>query len=543
MLRNLYIKNFILVDELSIDFEGGFNVLTGETGAGKSIIIDAISLLSRKKANSSLIKKGKDKAIIQGVFDIDYNMGKILEEAGLDYDETIMITREIKIDGKSVYRLNNRVVNGLLVNECLGDIIDIHSQHDNQYLLNKNKHIDLLDQYMDDKLNQDVKKSYQHYYQLNKQLQDDINQSFNEQDIDYYQFIIDEITSAHLDPNEEYELKQKEEGYKAIKNNLAKYETIKHIYDDSLYPGLYEVQKLFRSFKMDDLENTLSSAIINIEDVMEQLDNYIHDFNIDEDTINHVEERLFLINKLKHKYNRSVEEILTYRTQLIEKVDMINNRQDHLSQRQAEVDKAYAIFLEDAQKLHDLRVKKAKELEDQVVANLHDLMLNNARFKIMIEECSPSSKGIDNVEFYIAMNAGEDLKPLNKTASGGELSRLMLGLKVIFAKLTNVETIIFDEIDTGVSGQVAGAIAQKMKFLSKTIQVFAITHLPIVASYANHQYKVIKTTKDDTTVTSVISLNKNQRINELALMANGKIDDAGLSAAQALLESNQSWEG
>lgn len=543
MLRNLYIKNFILVDELSIDFEGGFNVLTGETGAGKSIIIDAISLLSRKKANSSLIKKGKDKAIIQGVFDIDYNMGKILEEAGLDYDETIMITREIKMDGKSVYRLNNRVVNGLLVNECLGDIIDIHSQHDNQYLLNKNKHIDLLDQYMDDKLNQDVKKSYQHYYQLNKQLQEDINQSFNEQDIDYYQFIIDEITSAHLDPNEEYELKQKEEGYKAIKNNLAKYETIKHIYDDNLYPGLYEVQKLFRSFKMDDLENTLSSAIINIEDVMEQLDNYIHDFNIDEDTINHVEERLFLINKLKHKYNRSVEEILTYRTQLIEKVDMINNRHDHLSQRQAEVDKAYAIFLEDAQKLHDLRVKKAKELEDQVVANLQDLMLNNARFKIMIEECSPSSKGIDNVEFYIAMNAGEDLKPLNKTASGGELSRLMLGLKVIFAKLTNVETIIFDEIDTGVSGQVAAAIAQKMKFLSKTIQVFAITHLPIVASYANHQYKVIKTTKDDTTVTSVISLNKNQRINELALMANGKIDDAGLSAAQALLESNQSWEG
>lgn len=543
MLRNLYIKNFILVDELSIDFEGGFNVLTGETGAGKSIIIDAISLLSRKKANSSLIKKGKDKAIIQGVFDIDYNMGKILEEAGLDYDETIMITREIKMDGKSVYRLNNRVVNGLLVNECLGDIIDIHSQHDNQYLLNKNKHIDLLDQYMDDKLNQDVKKSYQHYYQLNKQLQEDMNQSFNEQDIDYYQFIIDEITSAHLDPNEEYELKQKEEGYKAIKNNLAKYETIKHIYDDNLYPGLYEVQKLFRSFKMDDLENTLSSAIINIEDVMEQLDNYIRDFNIDEDTINHVEERLFLINKLKHKYNRSVEEILTYRTQLIEKVDMINNRHDHLSQRQAEVDKAYAIFLEDAQKLHDLRVKKAKELEDQVVANLQDLMLNNARFKIMIEECSPSSKGIDNVEFYIAMNAGEDLKPLNKTASGGELSRLMLGLKVIFAKLTNVETIIFDEIDTGVSGQVAAAIAQKMKFLSKTIQVFAITHLPIVASYANHQYKVIKTTKDDTTVTSVISLNKNQRINELALMANGKIDDAGLSAAQALLESNQSWEG
>ena len=192
-----------------------------------------------------------------------------------------------------------------------------------------------------------------------------------------------------------------------------------------------------------------------------------------------------------------------------------------------------------ATKLHDLRIEKAKDLENKVVINLKDLMLNNASFKIVIEECAPFSKGIDNVEFYISLNAGEDLKPLNKTASGGELSRLMLGLKVIFANLTNVETIIFDEIDTGVSGQVAGAIAQKMKYLSKSIQVFAITHLPIVASYANHQYKVIKSIKNDSTYTDVIELNNEQRINELCLMANGKIDEAGLLAAKALLESNQ----
>ena len=539
MLRNLYIKNFILIDELSIDFDEGFTVLTGETGAGKSIIIDAISLLSRKKASSSLIQKGKDRAIIQGIFDIDYKMGKILEEAGLDYDETIMITREIKSDGKSIYRLNNRVVNGLLVNECLQDAIDIHSQHDNQYLLNKNKHIELLDKYIDDKLINEVKKNYQDYYQLNKSLQEDLEKKYNEQDIDYYQFMIDEINSAHLDSQEEYELKKQEEGYKAIKNNLNKYINIKNIYDQSIYPNLYEIQKLFKSFNLEQLEQTLNSSIYNIEDVMEELDKYINAFNIDENTINEVEERLFLINKLKHKYNRSVEEILIYKNQLEEKIEVINNRQEYLAKFQKEVDQAYQKFLINAKKLHDLRVEKAKELEAKVVSNLKDLMLNNANFKIVIEECAPSSKGIDNVEFYISLNAGEDLKPLHKTASGGELSRLMLGLKVIFANLTNVETIIFDEIDTGVSGQVAGAIAQKMKYLSKSIQVFAITHLPIVASYANHQYKVIKSIKNDSTYTDVIELNNEQRINEICLMANGKIDEAGLLAAKALLESNQ----
>ena len=539
MLRNLYIKNFILIDELSIDFDEGFTVLTGETGAGKSIIIDAISLLSRKKASSSLIQKGKDRAIIQGIFDIDYKMGKILEEAGLDYDETIMITREIKSDGKSIYRLNNRVVNGLLINECLQDSIDIHSQHDNQYLLNKNKHIELLDKYIDDKLINEVKKNYQDYYQLNKSLQEDLEKKYNEQDIDYYQFMIDEINSAHLDSQEEYELKKQEEGYKAIKNNLNKYINIKNIYDQSIYPNLYEIQKLFKSFNLEQLEQTLNSSIYNIEDVMEELDKYINAFNIDENTINEVEERLFLINKLKHKYNRSVEDILIYKDQLEEKIEIINNRQEYLAKFQKEVDQAYQKFLINAKKLHDLRVEKAKELEAKVVSNLKDLMLNNANFKIVIEECAPSSKGIDNVEFYISLNAGEDLKPLHKTASGGELSRLMLGLKVIFANLTNVETIIFDEIDTGVSGQVAKAIAQKMKYLSKSIQVFAITHLPIVASYANHQYKVIKSIKNDSTYTDVIELNNEQRINEICLMANGKIDEAGLLAAKALLESNQ----
>ncbi|MCI5774854.1 MAG: DNA repair protein RecN [Erysipelotrichaceae bacterium] len=542
MLRNLYIKNFILIDELSIDFQEGFNVLTGETGAGKSIIIDAISLLSRKKANSDLIKKGQDKAIIQGVFDINYNMGKILEEAGLDYDETIVISREIKADGKSVYRLNNRVVNGLLINECLQDIIDIHSQHDTQYLLNKNKHIELLDQYIDDKLIQEVKKQYQTYHQLAKELQDELDKNYNEQDADYYQFVIDEIDQAKLDPQEEYELKQKEEAYKSIKNNLSKYEAIKHIYDDRAYGDLYEMLKLFRSFQLEEAYNDFNSAIITIEDVMERLDCYINAFNIDEDSINQVEERLFTINKLKHKYNRSVEEILTYRQQLMEKLEMINHRQEYLAIKQKGLDDAYAAFLQEAKKLRQLRMAKAKELEALIISNLQDLMLVNARFHIEISEASASSKGIDNVEFYIAMNAGEDLKPLQKTASGGELSRLMLGLKVIFAKLTNVETIIFDEIDTGVSGQVAAAIAQKMKILSKTIQVFAITHLAIVASYANEQYKVIKQTQDGQTLTNIIMLDHQQRLAELALMANGKIDDTTLSAAKGLLESNQQWD-
>ncbi|MCI7222318.1 MAG: DNA repair protein RecN [Erysipelotrichaceae bacterium] len=536
MLRSLYIKNFILVDELSVDFNSGFNVFTGETGAGKSIIINAISLLSNKRSSVSYIQNNKDKAIIEAIFDLNDNMKKVMDDNGIDHDEELILTREIKRDGKNTYRINHRIVTGNIVETIMQNTIDIHSQHDTQYLLNKNKHIELLDKYLNSDLCDIVKDKYQIYHKLQKELDDTLNTRFNQEDLDYFRYCIDEINNASLSVEEEDDLKKQEKNYLQVKNNLNKYEAIKQLYDESIYADLYEICKLSKGFEKDNIYESLDNARIQIDDAIEQLDNFVKDFYVDEQTINTIQERLFEINKLKHKYGNSIEKILAYKQELEEKVAAFDHRQEYIEKMQKDVDIAYEDYLQSANKLHDIRVKKALELEKEVVKNLKDLMLNNAQFKVSIAKDKASSKGIDNVEFMVSMNPGEQLKPLQKVASGGELSRLMLGLKVIFAKLANVETIIFDEIDTGVSGKVASAIGNKMHDISKDIQLFAITHLALVACQADHHYKVVKEVKDNNTYTNLLCLDNDKRIEEIALMASGNIDDKAMILAKELLQ-------
>lgn len=538
MLRSLYIKNFILVDELSLEFNDGFNVFTGETGAGKSIIIDAISLLSRKKANASYLKDNSKSALIEAVFDVDFTMANILNDALIDYDDSIVISREIKVDGKSVYRFNNRIVNGILVNDLLKDIIDIHSQHDNQYLLNKNKHIDLLDKFIDTSLLESLKESYQKYFQLNKELASNLDEKYNDNDLDYLNFVIDEIEKANLNVNEEEDLLQIEQKYNLIKDNLSNYQEIKNLYDDYIYPHLYEVIKLIRNFKNPQFEEVLNEASINIEDVINELTRLVNSYEVDEDTINNVQARLYQISRLKNKYGKDIKAVLQTLNDAKKRVDMINNRQEYLDAKQKEVDLAYAEFEKIAMVVHEKRCREALKLENRIIENLSDLMLDKARFKIDIQPTNASSKGLDSVEFLISLNPGMDLAPLQKIASGGELSRLMLGLKTIFTSVTNIKTIIFDEIDTGVSGKAASAIGNKMKLLSHTTQVFAITHLPIVASYADDQYKVYKEIIDDITVSNIHKLNAEERLQELALMTSGEINNQSLNVAKSLLEKN-----
>lgn len=538
MLRSLYIKNFILVDELSIDFNSGFNVFTGETGAGKSIIINAISLLSNKRSSVSYIQNNKDKAIIEAIFDLNDNMKKVMDDNGIDHDEELILTREIKRDGKNTYRINHRIVTGNIVETIMQNTIDIHSQHDTQYLLNKNKHIELLDKYLNSDLCDIVKDKYQIYHKLQKELDDTLNTRFNQEDLDYFRYCIDEINNASLSVEEEDDLKKQEKNYIQVKNNLNKYEAIKQLYDESIYVDLYEICKLSKGFEKDNIYESLDNARIQIDDAIEQLDNFVKDFYVDEQTINTIQERLFEINKLKHKYGNSIEKILAYKQELEEKVSAFDHHQEYIEKMQKDVDIAYEDYLQSANKLHDIRVKKALELEKEVVKNLKDLMLNNAQFKVSIAKDKASSKGIDNVEFMVSMNPGEQLKPLQKVASGGELSRLMLGLKVIFAKLANVETIIFDEIDTGVSGKVASAIGNKMHDISKDIQLFAITHLALVACQADHHYKVVKEVKDNNTYTNLLSLDNDKRIEEIALMASGNIDEKAMILAKELLKGH-----
>lgn len=547
MLKHLYIKNFILIDELNLDFKSGFSAFTGETGAGKSIMLDAISILCAERAGASYISKGKEKAIIEGTFDLSQNQHAIdvLAEAGLETTEDVTFTRELLSSGKSVIRIDHRIVTLSLAKDILRDEIDIHGQRDTAYLLNTANHIRLLDTFLqvDEELKQ-VKESYQEYARLIKEKEKALQNEFNENDLEYFQYQIQEINQANLKIGEDEELAEKERQYKQIKNSLDKYNQVFSLYEEGLADSLYDLQKLCSNLGNDEkttaIQTSISDAYYSISDSIDELHKLVGEYDMDEEEINEMEERLFTIQKLKRKYGNSIEHILSQQEQLKQQVQMFTHRKEFIEQMDKKIEKAYNLYQKNATNLSKIRQSRAKELDDAILINLNELMLPNACFKTVFTECNPSEHGNENVEFMISMNKGEEPKSLVKTASGGELSRLMLGLKVIFTKLQGIQTVIFDEIDTGVSGPVATAIGQKMKALSNSCQVFAVTHLAQVAACADTHYFVSKEDKDNKTITHVTELDEKGRIDQLALISSGSITDISKKAAQELYRRNHS---
>ena len=547
MIRHLYIKNFVLIDELNLDFEEGFSAFTGETGAGKSILIDAISLLCAERASASFIMKGKDKAIIEGTFTFNKNShaARVLEEAGFELEEETTFTRELHASNKSVARIDHRVVTLSLLREALQDEIDIHGQRDNAYLLKDSLHIHLLDRYLqDDELLREVRTKYDVLRRLQKEKEEALNSTYNENDLSYFSYQIKEIEEADLTPGEDEQLEAKERQYKAVKDSYDKLNAIFTTYDEEVSGGLYNMLRAIESLKADEemekVQSAFSDAYYNMVDALETLGNMRDALDMSEDEINAMEERLYTIQKLKRKYGRTIEDILTKKDELQQQVDMFAHKQEYLDRIDKEISAAQKAYDACAKKLHDVRTKGCRKLDEEVMVHLKELMLPNARFKTSITEGKPSMYGSDKVEFLISMNKGEDLKPLSKTASGGELSRLMLGLKVIFTKLQGIGAVIFDEIDTGVSGPVATSIGKEMRALSKTCQVFAVTHLAPVASCADTQYLVSKASDDTDTRTTVTQLDEEGRIRQLALISSGEITEASLQAARELFERNRS---
>lgn len=545
MLKHLYIKNFILINELNLDFKSGFSAFTGETGAGKSIMLDAISILCAERAGASYISKGKEKSIIEGTFDLSHNKHalEVLADAGLETNEDVTFTRELLSSGKSVIRIDHRIVTLSLAKDILRDEIDIHGQRDTAYLLNTANHIRLLDTFLqvEEELQQ-VKDSYQAYSKLLKEKA--LQNEFNENDLEYFQYQIQEIEQANLKIGEDEELAEKERKYKQIKNSLDKYNQVFSLYEDSLADSLYDLQKLCSNLGNDEkttaIQTSISDAYYSISDSIDELHKLVGEYDMDEEEINEMEERLFTIQKLKRKYGNSIEQILAQQEQLKQQVQIFTHRKEFIEQMDKKIEAAHITYQKNASKLSKIRQTRAKELDDAILINLNELMLPNACFKTVFTGCSPSEHGNENVEFMISMNKGEVPKSLVKTASGGELSRLMLGLKVIFTKLQGIQTVIFDEIDTGVSGPVATAIGQKMKALSKSCQVFAVTHLAQVAACADTHYFVSKEDQDNKTITHVSELDEKGRINQLALISSGSITEISKKAAQELYRRNHS---
>ena len=536
MIRHLYIKNFVLINELNLDFPSGFSAFIGETGAGKSILIDAISLLCADRASTSLIAKGKEKAIVEGTFDLTANTDAIgkLKEAGFETDGEVTFTREISSSGKSTARIDHRIVTLGLFREILENEIDIHGQRDNQYLLNTGRHIHLLDEYLQEEAEvQKVREAYHAWKDLVDEKETALRETFSEADLEYFRHEIEEIEAADLKEGEEEELIEKERQFKSVKSSFERLNSIISGYDDDLSGKMYEMNHLVQSLDEGEVfssaKEAMNDAYYGWADAIDQLRN----------VFDSMEERLFLIQRMKRRYGHTIADILARKAELEAQVARFSDREKYLKEMDAKIEKAYGSYCKLADAVSKKRRAGSKKLDQVIAGNLHDLMLEKARFKTEITDCEPNENGTDRVEFLIAMNKGEDLKPLSRTASGGELSRLMLGLKVIFTRLQGIQTVIFDEIDTGVSGPVASAIGHKMRELSKDCQVFAVTHLSPVAATAQSQYFVSKSEENERTHTHVKKLEGREIIEQLAMIANGEVTKTSLAAAEELYERNQ----
>jgi len=539
--------NFILINDIKLDFNEGFSVFTGETGAGKSILIDAISILLGDRFSSDVIGNSSNRTRIEGEFSFSQTELKdYLNEQGILSDSGIIICRELEREGKSITKVNGISVSIQILKEIGKYLVDIHSQHDTQYLLNNRYHLDLLDKYMNEtQLLGKVRESYLQYYGLHKAYLEKSQVALNLEDLDYLTFQVQEIEKAQLIQNEDIDLEIRIKEISSFEKISVQLETVLHDLDEEngvnekLYDALRNLKTINDNEKIAQMTEEINILYYELLDKISDIKQYKSLLNYDENEINVMQERLFMISRLKKKYGPSIQAILDKQKEYQDHIDLIDKREEILRLIEIERDKAYKLYRVQAEDLSILRKNKALELQNLIIKECADLYLEKAQFRIDFIEGDDSLKGFDSVEFYISMNTGEQLKPLYKVASGGELSRLMLGLKVIFNRLQGIETVIFDEIDSGVSGRIANAMGLKMSSISHTSQVFSVSHLGQVAACANNHYLVKKQPVANSTITSIEYLETSERIKELAFIASGSISDLSISAAEELLKISQ----
>ena len=544
MLKSLYIKNYAIIEELELSFSDGFTVFTGETGAGKSIIVGALSYLIKGKADPTVIRRGADKAIIEGIFSIEDYMREALDEADIDYDDELIIRRVISADNHNSIKINQCSVTLAFLTSLFEEHIDIHSQKDSQYLLNKKNHLTLLDRYVkQEDLFDQYRTSYREYKKADSQYKELLNNTYSERELEFYRFDLNELEEAKLDLEEEDDLLNKEKRYKSAEKYITTLNSAIEIFDGDA--GIKEqLSTLIRGLNLDDevvndVKDKIENIYYDLNDQTDRLKQILNSFGDEDLNIEYIEERLYTYSKLKRKHATDTQGLLDKLNELKEKIAFFDDREYVLAEKKKELDQLYQKALAQAKKIHEIRAEKAKALQEEVVRHANDLVLPNTVFEIVLNPVDLNSNGIDDVEFYVAMNKGEVPKPLKNAASGGEISRLMLALKAVFNAYSATSLAIFDEIDTGVSGKVALAIGQKIADIAKSTQVLCITHLAAVAACAKEHFYIYKSDEAGYTNTSVKQLNQDEIINELAMISTSENSKAALDAARQLYKTAQ----
>lgn len=538
MIRYLSIKNFATIENTEIEFNDGLNIITGETGAGKSIVIEAVSLALGSRADTTFIRSGADKAVIQ----------MIAEHKGSEY----LITRQISSSGKNICRINDEVVTLGHLSMVCKKLADIHGQYDHQSLLNPEYHIKLLDLYHKDKIlpaKETVKKLYENYSMLKMQLRNiTLKSEKNKREQDFMQFELDELKDASLRPGEDEELEEK---ISLLQNSEKIYENLAGAYqmssedEYSVISALKKISDMVTetapySSELEELSERLNELYYDFEDICSSIRDSRNNAVFSPEELDAYISRIETINRLKNKHGKSIVQLLSYQEELEKTLSELENSDEIQEELKKQLSKCENALTASCKKLSAARKQAAEELEKEITQELKQLNFNDAEFSISFTEADTfSPEGTDIAEFMISTNRGEPLKPLSRIASGGEMSRIMLAFKKIVGDYDEIPTMIFDEIDSGISGITASIVGKKLREISENHQIICITHLPQIAAFGEHNYKIQKSSDDKMTYTTVSALSENEKTNEIArLLGGANITDTTLKSAKELIDAS-----
>ena len=550
MLRELKIENLAIIDELDIEFDEGFIVLTGETGAGKSIILSGINLLIGEKANVDMIRDGEENLVAQGVFDVDEEQKEKLDKLGIETpDNEVIIRRYLNRNGKAKIFVNNTRVSMTDLKEIAATLVDIVGQHSHQMLLNKSNHIKLLDSFLPKEakeIKSNLAESLKKYKEIEIKIQN-IEKIKNEtlEKKEFFQYQLEEIEKLKLKKGEDEILESEyKRAFNAEKIRERVFESLDYLKNDddsalSLIITSKEDMEYLEKYdeRYGKIANRLETIYYDLEDCAEDIQNMSREISTEQGDLDKIAGRLNTLKRIKEKYKREISEIIEYRENLKKKLDSLDSGDFKTKELKKELQKIGEEYKKEALRLTQLREKVASKIEDELGKELKFLNMEDAKLKIMIKkEDRMSDEGNDDVEFLISTNVGQGLKSLVKIASGGEVSRVMLALKVIFSKVDKIPILIFDEIDTGVGGETVRKIALKLKEIGKSTQIISITHSPVIASKASQQFYIEKSVENEKTISRVKKLNFEERVKEIGRMLVGeKVTEDVLEIANSML--------